>query len=95
MTKATYPFAASAPATIANGDFVPGNLYKCTFANPKAKKGLDGKPRFTEGMVYMCEANSTSTSETVDRPPSFLVDNNFRSVNCGSDAKMKSTFVDA
>ena len=81
-------------ATVANGDFTPGKFYMCTFANPKAKKGLDGKPRFTEGMVYMCTANSTAKAESRDVPPLFLVDNNFRNVNCGSDAKLKSTFVE-
>ena len=96
-TKAQYPLNVTAPkiSNIALGDFKPGHLYRCTWANPKAKKGEDGKPRFTEGMTYMCVANASSTSETSGRPPVFLIDNGFRCVNVGRDAKMKSTFVDA
>lgn len=90
-----YPLTADTAntANTANGDFVVGQFYKCTFANPKAKKGENGQPRFTEGMVYMCIANSSSCSETNDNPPTFLVDNGYRAVSCGSDAKLKSTFV--
>lgn len=87
-----YPLT-STPANTANGDFVAGQFYKCTFANPKAKKGENDQPRFTKDMVYMCIANASSVSETDDNPPTFLVDNNFRAVNVGSDAKIKSTFV--
>lgn len=83
---------AAGAANVDNGAFVAGKMYACTFANPKAKKGEDGKPRFTVGMAYMCVANGTSTGETGDRPPLFLVDNNHRGVNCGSDAKLKSRF---
>lgn len=95
--KAQYPFTpqSTTPSTIANGDFVAGNLYRCVHANPNAKKGENGESRFTQGCVYMAVANATSTSETDDRPPMFLVDNNFRAVNCGRDAKLKSQFVDA
>ena len=96
-TKAQYPLNIAAPQaqTIKNGDFKPGHLYRCTWANPKAKKGENGQPRFTEGMTYMCIANATSTGETNGRPPTFLIDGNFRAVNVGADAKMKTTFVDA
>lgn len=97
MTKATYPTFA-APKTvpvIANGQFVPGNLYRCISVNPKAKPGIDGKPRFTVDGVYMCVANATSVTETSGRPPVFLVDNGFRCVNAGADAKMKTQFIDA
>ena len=96
-TKAQYPLNIAAPtvSTIQNGGFVPGHLYRCKWANPKAKKGENGQPRFTEGMVYMCIANATSTTETSARPPVFLIDNNFRAVNVGADAKIKTTFVDA
>lgn len=96
-TKAAYPFTVikQTPVAVAKGAFVPGNLYRCTWANPNAKKGENGQPRFTEGHVYMCIANATSTKESCDTPPVFLVDNGFRAVNVGSDAKIKSTFVDA
>lgn len=91
-----YPMIAqvAAPSTVANGSFVPGNMYRCVTPNAKAKKGENGLPRFTADAVYMCIANATSTSETSDTPPTFLVDNNFRAVNCGRDAKLKTTFVD-
>ena len=96
-TKAQYPLNITAPvvSNVKNGEFVPGNLYRCTWANTKAKKGENGQPRFTEGMTYMCIANASSTGETSGRPPTFLIDNNFRAVNVGDDAKMKTTFVDA
>lgn len=96
-TKAQYPLNITAPKVlnITPGQFLPGHLYRCTWANPKAKKGENGQPRFTEGMTYMCIANASSTTETKDRPPVFLIDNNFRAVNVGTDAKIKSTFVDA
>lgn len=96
--KAQYPLtvtAAAKPAVIVNGDFVPGQLYRCVSVNPKAKKGENGQPRFTEGAVYMCIANATSITETRDIPPTYLVDNNFRAVNCGKDAKLKTAFIDA
>lgn len=96
-TKAQYPLTIAAPQaqTIKNGDFKPGHLYRCTWANPKAKKGSDGQPRFTEGMTYMCIKNDTSVLETNGRPPTFLVDNGFAAVSVNGDAKIKSTFVDA
>jgi len=78
---------------VANGDFVPGQMYRCSVPNPKAKKGLDGKARFTKDVVYLAIANSTSESESNDRPPVFLIDNNFRSVHVGTNAKIKTKFV--
>lgn len=86
------PTTTNAPTNTPNGGFVPGQFYICTSVNAKAKPGSNGQPRFTKGSVYMCIKNATSTSETDDTPPTFLVDNGFASVNCGRDAKMKTTF---
>ena len=77
---------------VPNGSFVPGQMYTCIRPNAKAKKGLDGKPRFTADATYLCIANSTSEGESKDRPPVFLIDNNFRSVHVGTNAKIKTTF---
>jgi hypothetical protein len=90
-----YPFTAdvTAPATVALGNFIPGKLYRCTSVNTKAKAGHDGQPRFTVGAAYLCVGNATANAESRDVPPVFLIDNGFRCVNVGTDAKMKSTFV--
>lgn len=90
-----YPFnkKESVSATIYNGAFTHGKFYECVFANPKSKKNSDGSARFTKGMVYMCVANDTAGAETNDIPPTFLVDNTGRIVNCGSDSKLKSQFI--
>lgn len=92
--RASYPLTATtvAPATVAAGEFKPGMMYRCVTPNPKAKKGENGQPRFTAGMVYMCVANATA-GDSRDVPPVFLVDNGFRCVNVGRDSKMKTTFV--
>lgn len=78
---------------VKNGDFKIGKTYTCVWVNPKAKKGHDGKPRFTIGKTYTCIRNASSTSETSGRPPVFLVDDGFAAVNCGADAKMKTKFI--
>lgn len=93
--KMKYPFTKdqTTSATVNNGDFTHGKFYECTYANPKAKANSDGSKRFTQGMVYMCVANDSAHAETDDVPPTFLIDNTGRIVNCGSDAKLKSQFV--
>lgn len=94
MPNFNYPMTAQdvTPANTANGDFQVGHWYVCTSVNAKAKPGADGQPRFTVGMAYLCIRNGTSTSETSDIPPTFLVDNGYAAVNCGRDAKLKTTF---
>lgn len=87
------------------GAFVPCKMYKCTYANPKAKKvkKITGRnrygqaqfgfsePRFTVGQMYPCVCND-SAGDSRDVPPCYLIDNTGRLVNCGSDAKLKSKF---
>jgi hypothetical protein len=95
---AQYPLthiAAPAPAPVAVGSFVPGHMYRCVTPNPKAKVGENGLARFTKDAIYMCVANASAATESNDRPPVFLVDNNFRCVNVGRDSKMTTTFIAA
>lgn len=76
------------------GQFVLGKKYQCVWANPKAKPGSDGKPRFTVGANYKTVKNASSVTETSGRPPVFLVDNGDCCVNVGADAKIKSLFIE-
>lgn len=76
------------------GQFVLGKKYQCVWANPKAKPGSNGQPRFTVGVDYMTVKNASSVTETSGRPPVFLVDNGFACVSVNADAKIKSLFIE-
>jgi hypothetical protein len=76
------------------GQFTVGKTYTCVWANPKAKPGTNGNPRFKTGSNYTCYTNNLGT-DTDNRPQTYLADDSFAMTNVGHDAKIKSMFIAA